>query len=65
MKCEHCGCEGAIKKLRYIGGQGLVEAWLCEDRRECWRRWDEQNLKVFERRGKSLAGVQDIMERVA
>jgi len=64
MKCEHCGHEGATKKTRYLGGHGLVEMWLCDSRQECWRRWDEQNLKVFDRRGKSLSDVQGIMEKV-
>jgi len=42
-KCQSCGKEGAIVRLKYIGGQGYVELLICKDRINCALRWNEQN----------------------
>jgi hypothetical protein len=41
--CGHCGQPGAVLFTEYVGGHGYEDQWLCEDRVECWRRWNRQH----------------------
>ena len=40
--CVHCGHVGADVGLHYgyVGGQGTVGSYLCNDRDACWKRWE-------------------------
>jgi hypothetical protein len=40
--CEHCNQNGAVATPTYIGGHGYVDVMLCEDRAECWQRYDAE-----------------------
>ncbi|AII58705.1 hypothetical protein ASJ33_05440 [Dehalococcoides mccartyi] len=45
LTCSHCGHTGSdVHEVNsYIGGQGYVEIPLCDDGKECWKRWDVQH----------------------
>ncbi len=43
--CPHCGHTGEDVSYHtvYVGGKGYVAVLECDDRTECWQRWDAQN----------------------
>lgn len=46
--CQHCGHiatpDKPVKRYWfYVGGQGDVLHYLCEDGPGCWARWDKAN----------------------
>jgi hypothetical protein len=53
--CQHRGEPGAVLSTDYVGGIGYVDNWLCEDRVECWERWNRQQGFVTERRERKVA----------
>lgn len=45
--CPHCGHTGTDVNYHneYMGGQGMVRILQCDNRTECWKRWDEKHFQ--------------------
>ncbi len=41
-KCDHCGTltSDYRHELNWVGGQGYVEGWYCNDIEACEKRWE-------------------------
>lgn len=56
MRCELCGGDNAVTQTVRITEGVYKTVTLCENRVECWQRWDERYLNKTNGRGKCIHG---------